>query len=68
MKSTKTIMREAQEFHQADEFEFFADAERHREISRATYLRACKAGGASRAEALEWLKENYQRAGVVHMF
>lgn len=68
MKNTKTIMREAQEHHQADEFEFYADAERNGEISRKTYLRACIAAGAAPAEAGEWLRENYRRAGVEHLF
>lgn len=68
MKQLKTILREAQEYHQADEFEFYADAERTGEISRETYFRACAAGNASRAEASEWLQENYQRAGIGHLY
>lgn len=68
MKNTKTIMREAQEHHQDDEFRFYANAERNKEISRATYLRACMKAGAEKAEALEWLRENYQRAGIGHLY
>lgn len=68
MKQLKTILREAQENHQADEFEFFCDAERTGEISRATYFRACRAADATEDEAREWLRENYQRAGVAHLY
>lgn len=67
-KRLATIIREAQETHEDDEFSFYADAERRGEISRETYFRACKAGDASRAEAAEWLRENYQRAGVEHLY
>lgn len=68
MKQLKTILREAQESHQDDEFEFYADAERTGEISRKTYFRACAAANASKSEAAEWLQENYQRAGVAHLY
>lgn len=67
MKYTKTIMREAKEHHQSDEFEFYADAERNGEISLKTYLKACALAGASKTEAKEWLKENYCRAGIKHL-
>ena len=68
MKQLKTILREAQENHQADEFEFYADAERTGEISRKTYFRACAAGDATHGDAAEWLRENYQRAGIAHLY
>ena len=68
MKRLKTILREAQKNHQADEFEFYCDAERNGEISRATYFRACKTAGAEKSEATKWLHENYQRAGVSHLY
>ena len=67
MKQLKTILREAQEHHQDNEFGFYCDAERNGEISRTTYFRACKAADATKGEAAEWLHENYQRAGVAHL-
>jgi hypothetical protein len=67
MKLLKTILAEAQEM--SDEYEFYADAERTGEISRNTFFRACAAGdGLTRAEAEACLKENYQRAGVAHLY
>lgn len=67
MKQLKTILREAEENHQSDEFEFFADSERTGDISLKIYLRACQSANASRSEAKEWLRENYQRAGLSHL-
>lgn len=67
MKQLKTILREAQENHQSDEFEFYCDAERTGEISLKTYFRACKEAGADKSEAKEYLRENYQRAGLKHL-
>lgn len=67
MKYLKTILREAVECHQSDEYEYYADAQRTGEISLRTYFRACGAAEASRAEAAEWLRENYQRAGLSHL-
>lgn len=67
MKHLKTILREAQENHQSDEFEFYCDAQRTGEISLNTYFRACIAANATRSEAREWLRENYQRAGIKHL-
>lgn len=67
MKNTKTIIREAQEL--SDEYEYYADCERRGEISRATYFRACATGdGLTHAQAESWLRENYQRAGVGHLY
>lgn len=66
MKNTKTIMREAESL--SDECEFYADAERTGEISRRVYFAACSKAGFSRAEATEALRENYQRAGIAHLF
>lgn len=68
MKTTKTILREVRELQIADEYEYYADAERTGEISRATYFRACALAGLTRTEAKECLRENYQRAGVAHLF
>ena len=66
MKQLKTILDEASEM--SDWHEFIADAERMGEISRAVYLRACKVVELSEDEALESLRENYQRAGLAHLF
>ena len=66
MKTT-TILRLAQVHHQDNEFEFYASAERTGEITVRTYFRACEAADATHAEAAEWLRENYQRAGVSHL-
>lgn len=68
MKQLKTILKEAQENHQSNEFEFFANSERSGEISRRTYYRVCRVAHASRDEASSWLRENYQRAGVAHLY
>lgn len=66
MKNTKTILREAKEM--SDEYEFLADSERTGEISRNTYYRACAEAGLSKREASDCLRENYQRAGLGHLF
>lgn len=67
MKTLKTILKEASSM--SDEYEYYADAERTGEISRAVYLRACAAGdGLTKEEALKCLRENYQRAGRGHLF
>jgi hypothetical protein len=66
MKNTKTIMQEAESL--SDEYEFYADAERRGEISRRVYYSACSKSGLTRKEATEVLRENYQRAGIAHLF
>ena len=66
MKQLKTILRESEP--RSDEHEFFADAERVGEISKAVYFRACASCGLTRQEARESLAENYQRAGLGHLF
>jgi hypothetical protein len=65
MKNLKTILKEVAKF--ADEYEALCDAERTGEISLRTYLRACAVMDADYANAMEWLRENYQRAGVGHL-
>lgn len=67
-KRAKTIMQEADDLAVADEYDFYADAEREREISRATYYRVCAMTGLARQEAEECLLANYRRAGMEHMF
>lgn len=52
----------------SDEYEFYADAERRGEISRRVYFSACARAGLSRSEAKAALRENYQRAGIAHLF
>lgn len=67
MKNLKTILKEA--VGMSDEYEFFADSERTGEISRAIYYRACATGdGMTASEADKVLRENYQRAGLAHLF
>lgn len=59
-------MAESKEF--SDEYEFLAESERLNEISRVTYFRACLALGLTKQEASDSLFENYQRAGISHLF
>jgi len=68
MKNTQTILQEVQTLAIADEYEYYADAERSGEISRATYYRACEKAGLPHNKAVACLRENYQRAGLAHLF